>query len=252
MVARSDLVTDANTLTELHDARLGQAYFSRVLNGLSLERLRGPSALPAWSCAHIVAHVGYNARALARLVDWAETGIENPMYSSPVARREEIEFGATLPDRALRHLHDHAAVQLDVAWRDLPNDRWLHPIRTALGRTVPVSETVWMRTRELWIHAIDLDSDRRIADVPERVSRRLINDVLGAWSSRDDAHGGDRQFVLHATDTGEVFGDTAAANGSVRELDGELRNLMGWATGRSSRGVRARDGHDLGDAPRWI
>lgn len=45
-----------------------------------------------------------------------------------------------------------------LEWRDLPDANWTHEVRTAQGRTVPASETVWMRTREVWVHAVDLDN----------------------------------------------------------------------------------------------
>ena len=46
-------------------------------------RIRRPRRCsPGWSRRHVVAHVGYNARALTRLVEWAKTGIETPMYAS--------------------------------------------------------------------------------------------------------------------------------------------------------------------------
>lgn len=57
---------------------------------------------------------------------------------------------------ALRNLTDHAAVHLNVEWRDLPDEKWSNLVKTAQGRTVPASETAWMRTREVWLHAVTL------------------------------------------------------------------------------------------------
>lgn len=176
MVARRDLVTDPGVRADLHDARRGQAYFARKLNELPNEDFTGPSLVPGWSRAHVIAHVGYHARAMARLLQWAETGVENPMHPSTEARDDEIAFGATLSARALRHLCDHAAVQLDVAWRDLPPEKWARPVRTLNDEEVPVVETVWMRIRELWLHAIDLDNGGRFEDIPERVAGRLFEE----------------------------------------------------------------------------
>ena len=173
MVERSDLATDPDVLADLAEARLAQAYFSRRLNELSDDELYEPASAPGFSRAHVVARVGYQARAIARLVEWAETGIEQPMHESDAARRAEIEFGATLSDRALRHLSDHAAVQLDVCWRDLPADRWSRSVRLLDGAVVPVSETLWLRTRELWISSLELDNGARQKDLPERVRAHL-------------------------------------------------------------------------------
>src|SRR3954471_5387163 len=158
MAARTDSVPDQQLAGALLLARRGQAYFSRKLNELRDDEFDAPSLLPGWTRRHLVAHVGYNARANARLVEWAATGVETPMYYSPTQREDEIEFGATLPIEALRNLSAHAAVHLNVEWRDLTEEAWSHEVRTAQGRLVPVRETVWMRTREVWIHAVDLDN----------------------------------------------------------------------------------------------
>ena len=108
MVARQDLTTDEDLKAQLLLVRRGTAFWSRKVNELTDDELDGPSLLPGWSRRHVLAHVGYNARALTRLVQWANTGVETPMYSSPQARNQEIAYGATLPSRALRHLNDHA------------------------------------------------------------------------------------------------------------------------------------------------
>ncbi len=85
----------------LLQARRGTAFFARKLNELTDADLDGDSLLPGWTRRHLTAHIGYNARAIARLVEWAATGVETPMYASPEARDHEINFGATLSaDRA--------------------------------------------------------------------------------------------------------------------------------------------------------
>lgn len=249
MTVLTDRAQDPDVLADLAEVRLGQAFFSRALNDLRNDELNTPSGLPGWTRAHVVAHVGYNARGIARLVDWAETGVENPMYADATTRVEEIELGATLSARALRHLSDHAAVALDVAWRDLPPERWTYAVRTALGRTVPVSETVWMRTREVWLHAVDLGNGGRLEDLPPRVVQRLLGDVLGTWAARE-APGMGARVVLEATDTGETFGDEDAPD-AIR-FRGRRTALLGWATGRGGAGVESVDGSPAPEAPRWI
>ncbi|HYJ48344.1 MAG TPA: maleylpyruvate isomerase N-terminal domain-containing protein, partial [Microbacterium sp.] len=137
MPGRTDLVTDERIAASLLLMRRGQAYWARKLNELRDDEFDAPSLLPGWSRRHLVAHVGFNARAVARLVEWARTGVETPMYDSDTQREEEIDFGATLPVEALRNLAAHAAVHLNVEWRDLPADAWSAEVRTAQGRLVP-------------------------------------------------------------------------------------------------------------------
>jgi maleylpyruvate isomerase len=173
VVARVDLVTDPRIRVELAQARLGQAYFSRKLNELSNDVFGEPSRLAGWTRARIVAQVGYQARALTRLVESAETGVPQPEYESAAERDEEVDLGASLAVRALRHLSDHAGITLDVAWRDLPDERWSTPVRRLDGTTIPVSDTVWLRSRELWLRALQLGNGARLADVPSDVRDRL-------------------------------------------------------------------------------
>lgn len=186
MPARVDLAEDPELREYLLIARRGTAYFARKLNELDDAALAEPSLLPGWSRRHLIAHVGYNARALARLVDWARAGVENPMYSSVSARNHEIELGATLNATALRNLFDHSAIHLNVEWRDLPAERWQIDVRTAQGRQIPVSETVWMRIREVWIHAVDLNNGAQFSDLPEAVLARLKTEISTAWTTRGE------------------------------------------------------------------
>ena len=249
MVARHDQTKDPALLDALLQARRGTAFFARKLNELPDAELDGGSRLPGWTRRHVVAHVGYNARAIARLIEWAGTGVETPMYSSPEARTHEIEFGATLSPIALRHLFDHSAVHLNVEWRDLPADAWHHKVKTAQGRIVPAEETVWMRTREVWMHAVDLDNGATFADIPAPVLERLLRDITGAWHTR----GTDAGLLVKVTGTDLAFGDTSAADPAI--IAGPLPAVVEWAAGRGSRGVIATGPDAAGGvpaAPKWI
>jgi maleylpyruvate isomerase len=233
MVARHDQATDPELLESLLQARRGTAFFARKLNELSDAELDGDSLLPGWTRRHLTAHIGYNARAVARLIEWAATGVETPMYASPQARDHEIEFGATLSPIALRHLFDHSAVHLNVEWRDLPADAWHHTVKTAQGRTVPATETVWMRTREVWIHAIDLNNGAAFTDIPIPVLERLLKDITGTWHTR----GTDAGLLIKVTGTDQAYGDTSSEDPTL--ITGPLAAVVEWATGRGHGGVTA-------------
>jgi maleylpyruvate isomerase len=79
MAARHDQTKDPALLDALLQARRGTAFFARKLNELPDAELDGATLLPGWTRRHVVAHVGYNARAIARLIEWAATGVETPM-----------------------------------------------------------------------------------------------------------------------------------------------------------------------------
>ncbi|MFI5611653.1 maleylpyruvate isomerase family mycothiol-dependent enzyme [Amycolatopsis sp. NPDC051903] len=226
---------------ELRWARRGTAYFARKLGELSDAELDRPSLLPGWSRRHVIAHVGYNARALTRLLAWARSGVETPMYSSPRQRAAEIEAGATLPARALRSLFAHAATHLDVEWRDLPDTAWDAEIRTAQGRLVPARETAWMRTREVWLHALDLDHGGSPRDFPPELLDAVLADVLGAWQRRQEPV----HLVLAAPGRQPL---TIGDGGPV--VSGAVPELVRWLTGRGSAGVSADSA--LPALPRWF
>jgi maleylpyruvate isomerase len=254
MVARHDLASDPGLQEELLQARRGTAFFARKLNELTNEELDGGSLLPGWTRRHVVAHIGYNARAIARLVEWAATGVETPMYPSTEVRDHEISFGATLSPVALRNLFDHSAVHLSVEWRDLPDPNWANQVKTIQGRTVPASETVWMRTREVWIHAVDLGNGAAFADLPEPVLERLLRDITGAWHAR----GTDDGLVVRVDGTDLEFGDIRAHDSGAAGptiITGPLPAVVEWAAGRGTGGVTASGpGADgtVPAAPKWI
>jgi maleylpyruvate isomerase len=239
MVARQVQATDDAVLRDLASVRLGTAYFRRALSRLD-------DADFGWSRRHLVAHVGYNARAVARLVDWAATGAENPMYSSPEARNEEIDSGATLRPDALRSLCEHAATDLDVRWRDLPDGRWAHEVRTAQGRTVPASETLWMRSREVWLHAVDLDTGARVNEIPEQVLARLLADVVGMWHKRDQLDG------LAVSTSGPDGPLRLGTEDAHVEVTGPLADVVAWATGRTGQALDLKWAGEPRTAPRWL
>ncbi|MQY27096.1 maleylpyruvate isomerase family mycothiol-dependent enzyme [Nocardia aurantia] len=213
-------------------ARRGTAYFAQRLALLPDDALAQPISLTGWTRSHLIAHVGYNAAALCRLLEWAATGVETPMYASPGRRAEEIAAGATLSPAALRNLFAHTNARLDRAWRTLPDPAWSAEVRTAQGRLVPASETAWMRTREVWIHAVDLGNGGRFGDFPPVVLDSLLTDIAGVWRRKDLGAG-----LVLAVDGREplVVRDDTSTDTTV---SGPLAAVVRWATGRGAVGAR--------------
>lgn len=246
MPARYDLTTDTELQEQLLQVRRGTAFFARKLNELTDRELDAASLLPGWSRRHVVAHVGYNARAIARLVEWARTAVETPMYESVAARNYEIVYGATLSPIALRNLYYHSAIHLNVEWRDLPDEAWSHRVRTIQGREVPASETVWMRCREIWLHAVDLDNGAAFIDIPGEILERVLGDIVSAWKNRGDGKG---MLLEVAGVERSHLGDVDVMNPEV--VSGSLPDMVAWASGRGSFGViSSNPNHQV--APRWI
>ena len=229
-------------------ARRGTAYFRRGLDELSDADLDGPSLLPGWSRRHVVAHVGYNAWALAHLTTWARTGVEEPMYGSPTERDEQIALGATLPARALRNLVDHSVTRLNVEWRDLTDEQWDAPVRTFHGRKITARETAYMRAKEVWIHAVDLDNLGSFRDFPPALLDRLIADVIAAWARRGESV----DLTLLPTDRPGApdRGAIVVGSGAVT-VTGASADLARWLTGRGARRLGS-PGTGLPDIPVWF
>jgi maleylpyruvate isomerase len=224
-------------------ARLGTAYFARKLTELPDAALDEPSLLPGWSRRHVISHVGYNARALTHLTEWARTGIETPMYTDAGQRDRQILRGVTLPARALRFLFDHSAVHLNVEWRDLTDAQWDAQVRTAQGRTVPVRETAWMRAREVWVHAVDLGNAGSFRDFPPALVNRVIADVVGAWQRRGEA-----VDLVIAPDGAQPI---VVGNGGVT-VSGAPADLARWLAGRGARRLTSSTGGEPPAIPRWF
>ncbi|MDV6284474.1 maleylpyruvate isomerase family mycothiol-dependent enzyme [Rhodococcus jostii] len=225
-------------------ARRGTAYFAQRLAELSDEQLSEPTGLAGWSRRHLVAHVGYNAAALCRLLDWAASGVETPMYASPEQRGREIAEGATLSAAALRNLFDHTVARLDEKWRHLPASAWDAQVRTAQGRLVPVSETAWMRTREVWIHTVDLGNGGRFGDFPDVVLESLLTDIVGMWRRKDLGAG-----LILAVDGGEPVA-VQPDSPPVEKVSGPLAAVVRWAAGRGTVGAGIEG--DLQEPPHWL
>ncbi|TDD02872.1 maleylpyruvate isomerase family mycothiol-dependent enzyme [Nonomuraea deserti] len=163
---------------------LGTELFLRTVDSLDDAQLSEPSALPGWNRRHVVAHVHGNAEALRRLVSWAATGVERRMYAGARQRAEEIESISALPAGTLRDLVGQSARDLAADMDRLPEQAWNTLVVTARGRTIPAAEIVWMRTREVTVHAVDLAHGVGFADLPEEINVALIADALDTHARR--------------------------------------------------------------------
>ncbi|HEV7825240.1 MAG TPA: maleylpyruvate isomerase family mycothiol-dependent enzyme [Mycobacteriales bacterium] len=200
--------------------------------------LAAPSLLPGWSRAHVVAHLAGNAGALVNLLDWARTGVETPMYASREARDADIERWASRPPEELRDEAVRSSERLLAAAAALPSAAWDVSVRTAQGRTVPASEVWWMRARETWIHAVDLDAGGSFGDLPPDLTDALLTDVTAKVGATD----GCPAVELAPSDRDRMW---TFGSGTPQAVRGTAGELLGWVLGRPSE----VDGLAL---PRWL
>jgi len=234
-------VTDAPVLQRriswMHD---GTRLFLDTLATVSDTDLTAPSLLPHWSRAHVVSHLARNADALCNLLAWARTGVETPMYPSRQARAADIEAGVGRTPAEIRADVDRAAQRLATAVADLPDVAWSKEIRTASGRAVGGSEVPWMRVREVWVHAVDLDAGVDFTAVPPDVAKALLDDALSSLREHADAPA----LTIHCTELDAAW---PLGDGTAGDVAGTYPALLSWALGRRSTEVT-----NWPDLPAWL
>ncbi|ODU06085.1 MAG: hypothetical protein ABS81_05575 [Pseudonocardia sp. SCN 72-86] len=204
------------------------------LDALSAADLDQGCRLPDWTRRHLLAHVASNAEAICRLLTWARTGARTPMYASPTQRAADIESGAARA--CLRAWVRDTASELACAASSLPAEAWAAEVVTAQGRTVPASETWWMRARETCIHVVDLDAGTTFADLPGPFLTTLLDDVA-AWRS---AQPGPAITLVTPTTTHHIAGD-----GDPTTVSLPLASAAAWLVGRYAE-------PSLPGLPRWL
>jgi len=233
----------------------GEVFLSARLSALDGRSLSEPSLLPGWTRAHVISHLAGNAHGLLNLLTWAQTGVETPMYPSPQARRDAIDLGARLPAAALTGEARASAAALAAAVARMPEPAWQTTVRSGLGRTIPASEVPWMRSREVWIHTVDLDAGAWFDAFPAALVDRLLSDVAGVLAGR----AGCPAVTLAPDDRARAWslGPAESSVGPAESrvtVSGTAADLLGWATGRPRRGVPAAITSDapLPRLPRWL
>ena len=145
------------------------------------------------------------------------------MYASPEQRAADIEAGARRPAGELIAWFEGSAAALDDGFSSLSAEAWEHPVRTAQGRTVPASETPWMRAREVLVHAVDLDAGVTFHDLPAA--------------------------FLHALEE-DIRAKRAASGQDVPRVTGEDADVVAWLAGRPHGPLTAADGAPADLPPR--
>ncbi len=230
--------------TTLHWMDQGTRIFSGALAHTRDDALTGPTALPGWTGRHLAAHVAANAEALLNLAHWAATGEETPMYSSPQQRDADIQAGARRSPAELRRWAEQSASRLAAALAGLSDEQWSRPVRTAQGREVPATEIPWLRSREVMVHAVDLDPALGFVNLPEAFVLALVGDVVGKRS------GGDQPALILTADGGRHTWKVTG-RGEPTELQGSLGAVVAYLTGRPGADVTSTSGA-VPHLPPWL
>ena len=235
--------------------RDGELFFARQLAAVPDPDLDGPSALPGWNRRTLLAHVARNAEALARLLSWARTGVETPMYADAAQRAREIEISSRQPADDLRADVRRTATALGEAAARLSAGQWQAAVRSARGREIPAAEVPWMRCREVWLHGLDLSAGAVPGDIPEAFAEVLVDDVAEFMSAQPAlpateivSSSDDRRWRVGGADHAAGPEDLTRRPPEVR---GDPRTLALWLTGRGYD-RRALSAEDLPPLPGWL
>jgi maleylpyruvate isomerase len=221
----------------------GAAHLRGLMTRMGDDAFAAPSALPGWSRAHVLTHIARNADAMINLLRWAATGTETPAYPSVEARNADIEAGATRIPAEIRDDVVASSDRLAAAVRKLPKEAWSAHIHNVQGLEIPTADIPWMRAREMWIHAVDLDVGASFSDLPPPMLTELLTDVTVGLGARE----GSPSMRLVAAGATWTVGDGAIT------VTGSAPDLLAWLLGRSKgRELRADGARTLPTLPRWL
>ena len=224
----------------------GAAHLRGLMSRMGDDAFAAPSALPGWSRAHVLTHIARDADAMINLLTWARTGIETPAYASTEARDADIAAGATRSPAQIRADVEESSDRLAVVAREMPEGAWSATVRTRQGGDLPAVAIPWLRAREMWIHAVDLDVGAAVADMPPPMLAEVVDDVVRGIGPRE----GCPPLRLRATDGERTW---ALGDGSGGEVCGPLAELAAWVLGRSKgKQLRTADGTRPPVLPDWL
>ena len=203
--------------------RAGTALCAEAIGGFATDEDWDTPTLPGWTRRHLVTHLCANAEAIGRLLHWATTGEVTPMYQSMAQRNADIEAGSHRPGPELAAWFTRSSDTLSAAFAAMTEGDWAAEVVTAQGRTVPASETTWMRAREVLVHAVDLQAGIGFGDLPAGFLGALRDEILAK-----------------------------RADEGLPALAGELADVVGYLSGRTDAGVRAADGSPAPQLAPWI
>lgn len=216
----------------------------RSVDEMDDEAWRAPSLLPAWSRAHVVAHLTLNAEALAGVLDAAGRDEPVAMYASQEQRDADIEALAALDVRELRDRFLASTTRYADAVAALPEDGWRGTFdRTPGVRPRPVTDVPAMRLSEVEVHHVDLGLGATPASWSEPFALALVEAMVARRPTSVPLR-------LEATDTGHAWELGPAATAAATTVRGTAADLGWWLSGRTAVPGTAGPTADDGELPR--
>lgn len=181
-------------MPEEHDSReldrdlaLAKVEHRRLLDALdalieadSLD-IAAPSALPGWTCGHVLAHIINSGDGHAGIFDAAAEGRIGQQYPGGIeGRAADIEVGSTRPAAEQIHLLRQSIANLDERW---DASGWQGSGIGPAGE-IALKDLPFFRIREVAIHHVDLDIGYTFADLPSEYVRVELWRMGMLWKAR--------------------------------------------------------------------
>lgn len=144
--------------------------------------IAAPSLLPGWTRAHVLTHLARNADSYVRAFEAASRGEICDRYPGGAeGRNRDIEEGARRePERIVADLRA-STYRLEGAWAGADASTWTGATRNNSGALERISDTVFLRWREVVVHHADLGLDYGVDDWPALWVRLELDRQLMTW-----------------------------------------------------------------------
>ena len=197
----------------------------RTVDGLRGDDWTGPSLLPGWSRAHVVAHLALNGEALRDVLQGVVEGQPVPMYESDERRNTDIEELAQADQAEIRERLLASTTTFADAAQAVPDDAWEGRFdRTTDGPSLPLRAVPTMRVREIEIHHVDLATGYSPDDWPAGWPEGVVD---GMVKRIDPDHG----FVVRPLDADRTW-EVGRVTDDPVVVTGPVAQLAWWLTGR--------------------
>lgn len=198
----------------------GQTRLRGLVDGLTEDAARAPSALPGWTRGHVLTHIEGVGLALARQARYALRGKLIEVYDGGrPARDAAIEAGHGRSAPRLTAALNDALDEIEASWSPVGPADWDRPV-SYRDATLAAAGFAWWR--ELEIHT----ADALLGRGPDDWSPELCTHLIDYLSAR--VPDGVRLTLVSADGAVEV---THGANSQV-SVRGRRSDLAAWLAGR--------------------
>ncbi len=160
-----------------------QALLSAV-DAMEESAFAGPSLLPGWTRAHVVGHLGLNARSHVHLLACAGRGEAGEQYEGAAAgRAAAIEEASSRSPRELVDELRASIYVLEGAWAGASAATWAGTGTAASGAVLAMADLPFLRWREVAVHLVDLDIGVDRGSWPDLWVRHELERQKMAWAA---------------------------------------------------------------------